>query len=467
MYRAPKPSFLSLALAVFFACTSSESSSSDSPEDPSSDNLVAYTGLTLIDGIDPNPKRNYTVVINPDTGDITDLFEGTQKSLAAHISVRDFSGKYMMPGLIEGHFHLCSTNGERTQEGLVSMQNMFRQGITTIRDMFGNGIGVRELQKMGAPKDQALPKVHFVCLVAGAYFISIDSRVEATVGRGTPGEEPWFKVIDDQTDVGELIQEARSFGCSGLKLYADISAANAKRLIAKGKEMNFPIFSHGALLEAGPRDLIGANSLSHADYLNFVTVDELPSLQEFDDPSYVESFPLEDLKSTRMRDFLTDFKAENMVLDATLNFYQRRAGPEERHILNFVQAASKEVYTQGAKISAGVDGFNDEISNPSNFSLLEEIKYLQQQTGMSNFEALQTATYNNALSLRIQDEYGSIAIGKKADLIVLEKNPLEDLEHLRSLEYVIKDGYEHKISDENKVQLRRRTAVTKAFHHCH
>ena len=61
----------------------------------------------------------------------------------------------------------------------------------------------------------------------------------------------------------------------------------------------------------------------------------------------------------------------------------------------------------------------------------------------------------------------SWSIGKKADLIVLEENPLEDLEHLRSLELVIKDGYEHKISDENKVQLRQRTAVSKAFQHCH
>ena len=59
--------------------------------------------------------------------------------------------------------------------------------------------------------------------------------------------------------------------------------------------------------------------------------------------------------------------------------------------------------------------------------------------------ALKTATINNAKSIGIDDEYGTIEIGKKADLIILNDNPLENLDNLKSIELVIKDGFEHNL----------------------
>ena len=77
--------------------------------------------------------------------------------------------------------------------------------------------------------------------------------------------------------------------------------------------------------------------------------------------------------------------------------------------------------------------------------MLNEIKLIKEITGMSEMNALKTATINNAKSIGIDDEYGTIEIGKKVDLIILKDNPLENLDNLKSIELVIKDGFEHNL----------------------
>lgn len=65
---------------------------------------------------------------------------------------------------------------------------------------------------------------------------------------------------------------------------------------------------------------------------------------------------------------------------------------------------------------------------------------------MSNWEALQMATINNAIALGIDNEFGTVEKGKKADLIILSKNPLADLENLKSIDRIVKEGVEYIIN---------------------
>lgn len=95
-------------------------------------------------------------------------------------------------------------------------------------------------------------------------------------------------------------------------------------------------------------------------------------------------------------------------------------------------------------IGAGVNAFNDDVDGSRNF-LLKEMKKIKAVTGMSNWEVLQTATINNAIALGIAEQYGTVEVEKMADLIVLDKNPLEDLENLKSIVKVIKDGVQFEI----------------------
>lgn len=408
----------------------------------SNKSLIAYTDLTIIDGVSSSVLTNHTLVVDTVNGTINDLFATGSKELSSEIHIKNKAGKIMMPGLIEGHFHLASGVGEDINLGKLSMQNMFQQGITTIRDMAGNGEALLALKRLGADKKSPYPKVHFACLVTGQDFIENDPRVAETAGSSQAGNVAWFRSLDDMTDVNALITQAKAFGCSGLKLYADINSSNAKRIIAAAKEQNFPVWCHGTLFEASPWDIAGAHSFSHADFFNFVTITPVPDYKTFQE-DYTEVFDQATIASQRMTDYFDLLKQNNTVLDATLSVYEQ-ADEDEQDVVRYAHAVTKAAYERKVKIGAGVDLFNDNIQE-GKYSFIKELSLVKEVTNMTTMDALKTATINNAIATGIDKEYGSIEIGKKADLILLNQNPLDNLDHLKSIIVVIKDGVEHEI----------------------
>lgn len=66
--------------------------------------------------------------------------------------------------------------------------------------------------------------------------------------------------------------------------------------------------------------------------------------------------------------------------------------------------------------------------------------WMMQQGGMTPLEALKTATINPAMSLGFDDYVGSLKVGKLADLLVMDKNPLEDIHNTESIRYTMING---------------------------
>ena len=320
------------------------------------------------------------------------------------------------------------------------MINMFKQGITTVRDMAGNGETLSVLKDLGQKKEAPYPKVHFACLITGEDFIRHDSRVTETTGNSEAGNVAWFKVLKNDTDVDQLIDEAQKFGCTGIKLYADIDANDAKRTIATAKNKGIAVWSHGTLVPGGPWDIEGIHSFSHADFLNFVTVQKVPDMQTMD-VSFNEKFDLATIQSQKMKDYFALLKKNNTILDATLLVYEDLY-PDEFELVTFSHKVTEAAYSHEVKISAGSDVGNDAITK-DNFALLSELKLLRDHAKMTPMDLIKAATINNAIGIGIAADYGSIEKGKKADLVLLNKNPLDDIEHIKDVHSVVKDGYEH------------------------
>jgi imidazolonepropionase-like amidohydrolase len=108
-------------------------------------------------------------------------------------------------------------------------------------------------------------------------------------------------------------------------------------------------------------------------------------------------------------------------------------------------AMFREAVSRGIPILAGVDDLPEGDApvgiemHQGSIGLLAELKIMS-RNGLTNGGALQTATRNAALSVRAGDRLGTVEAGKIADLVVLEADPLEDLQALTTVRQVWKEG---------------------------
>lgn len=91
----------------------------------------------------------------------------------------------------------------------------------------------------------------------------------------------------------------------------------------------------------------------------------------------------------------------------------------------------------GVTIATGTDAGNIGTMHVSSY--LDELKAMQ-QSGMSNWQILTASTLNGAKVLDQQDKFGSVSIGKKANLILLDANPIDNIENVTKINRVINNG---------------------------
>ena len=107
-----------------------------------------------------------------------------------------------------------------------------------------------------------------------------------------------------------------------------------------------------------------------------------------------------------------------------------------KHMVPQLEKAIREAHAIGVKFATGADNYYD---NESINRISVEVEQFV-RAGMSNFEALQTATVNSAELLNLQDRTGRIAAGYEADMIVVPGNPLTNIEALQDVLLVMSNG---------------------------
>lgn len=122
-------------------------------------------------------------------------------------------------------------------------------------------------------------------------------------------------------------------------------------------------------------------------------------------------------------------KENNVILDATNYIAENNA------MTNGVKV-TKRAHELGVKITVGTDWpyvYEPEIP------LFKEMRLLIQKCGFTNAQALHSATKINAESIGVEDR-GVIEAGKRADILVVNKNPLEDIDNVKENYIIIKSG---------------------------
>jgi len=392
--------------------------------------------VTVIDGTGAEPVPAQTVLLTD--GRIHKIGPAGQVSVPDTALVIDATGKFLIPGLVDTHVHLATDpSGIDNREAVESMLALaLDRGIVSVRDMAGDARALADLKRDALVFDIHSPDIYYTALMSGPAFFT-DLRTHSGSAGLTAGGTPWLRAVTQDTDLLYAIAEAKGTGATGIKIYANLGPAEVDRITAEAHQQNMEVWSHGIIGPAGPRDTVtsGVDVLSHIGHLRSVTEDSLFSTpgqrNRWSEDSTFWSLPVSDYRIT---EFLESVLTAGTMLDPTLLIYKINPDrPSTTHRHDWVISVTRAAYRAGIIISTGTDTHGE-------IATLDEIFLMVNEVGMSPLDALTAATLNGAKVIGIENESGSIAVGKYANLVLLDEDPIVDISNLRAVSMVFKKG---------------------------
>ena len=417
---------------------------------------LALTGVTLIDGTDGPARAGMTIVIGE--GRIADLFPDGAQTIPAGVTVRNLRGRFVIPGLIDTHVHLATDpSGTDVRAKVESrLRRTLLGGVTSVRDMAGDARALADLARAAKVGDIVSPFIYYSALFAGPDFFT-DPRVQATSRGEIVGQAPWARAVTPATDWRQVIAEARGTGASGIKLYAALGAEVLAPIVTEAHAQGLPVWAHAALLPARPSDGVeaGIDVLSHI----LLIAREADSAPVNYRERYRVDYDKVPITNPAIQRLVGAMLAKHTIVEPTLFVYlikatdqgsndQRNAGvwldslsPASR----WAAAMTRELNRRGVPISAGTDGIigiegrdSSEVGALPN--LHRELELLVHFGGLSPQQAIIAATGTAARAIGIDSLVGTIAPGKRADLVILTADPTADISNTRKIELVMREG---------------------------
>jgi len=402
---------------------------------------VLYRGATLIDGTG--------ALARPDMAILTDGERIVRVAPVADLApppdakVVDVSGLYVTPGLINSHEHLATPPNRRFAEAM--MRRDLYGGITAVRDMADDLRAVADLARASRVGDLAGPDIYYAALMAGPEFFD-DPRTHAATAGETAGAVPWMQAIAPDTDLVLAVAMARGTGATAIKIYADLPGDQVAAITKEAHRQGIRVWAHAAVFPASPQQVIeaGVDTVSHVCMLAYQASDAMP--RAYHHRAGVDEARFQGGASPIVGHLFDEMRERGTVLDATLLVYREMAqahaahpdGPAPYCSEGLAERLAGQAYRDGLLISAGTDGFSPQADPWP--ALQDEMELLQDKAGMKPADVIRSATLVGAISLHRQDQMGTIAPGKLADLVFVAKDPTVDVRAFRSVVLTVKRG---------------------------
>lgn len=364
---------------------------------------------------------------------------GNTKSITipSDAKVYKMNGKTIMPGIVDVHAHVGAfRNGLSTQKHWQFYANL-AFGVTTSHDPSVHtaaAFTLEELQKSGHLVGPRMFSTGFILY----------------------GAEGDFKaVVNNLDDARFAIARTKAFGAKSIKSYNQPRREQRQQIMQAAREQKVNVVPEGGSNFFANMSMIfdGHTGVEHNIPVNPVYKDVL-SLWKNSKTGYT---PTLIVNYGGMNGEFEWYQKYNVWENETLLKYtpryvvdtrsrHRTMVPEEEykngHILTSetVTALSKE----GVKVNLGAHGQLQGLG--AHWEL-----WMLQQGGLSNHEALKAATINGAEYIGAAAEIGSLEKGKLADLIIMDKNPLEDIKNSNSVIYTMVNGRLYDINTMNEI----------------
>ena len=399
---------------------------------------LAITNTNLFDPVIGSMLPNRTILVHGDR--IVAI--GTPASpikVPAFSKVINGSGKYVIPGLIDAHSHLVFLLDSANVKGEDVLPLYLGNGVTTVRDI---GDGIVEEKRVANYADvhrETCPTV-FLCspLIDGLSPFH--------------GADLVSTAITDPARVPAFIDSMVAYGVTTLKIYVYADSAVFHKVIEEGHKHGLTVSAHLPSNVVRTNDALdwGLDVIEHifgapedsllisqmvaqgtmldptlVVFRNMLLLNDQPEVYQNKDNYYVPASVQKYWDSYRMNAKWLNIRLNEQNLQSRKNSMEK------------YKNTTGKLYRAGVTLLAGTD--TPEPYCPPGFALHDELVLLV-ESGLSPAAALKCATINNARALKQTNNLGSIEIGKIADMVILDANPLSDIRNTRTIDRVIHRG---------------------------
>ncbi len=405
-----------------------------------SEPATLFANVTVVDGDGSAPRPGMAILVRGDKIEAVGHV-GEVKSPGA--KVIDMKGTFATPGLINTHVHLATPPDRRYAQAM--LRRDLYGGVTADRDMADDLRQVADLARGTRVGEIPGPDIYYAALFAGPEFFE-DPRTQAVTAGETPGKTAWMRAIDADTDLRQVVAEAKGTGATAIKIYADLPAERVAAITAEAHRQGMKVWAHAAVFPASPADVLaaGVDGVSHVCMLAYQVSDRMPGA--YHRRPAVQDEKLITPDDPVMAGLFTTMKAKSVVLDATLWVYeeitrQAAANPKAPKPYCTAPVAARltnQAWRAGVIISVGTDGFAPGTSLWP--AAQDEMVYLQDTAGMPPLEVLKAATLNGAKAIGRDSEMGTITVGKLANLVFMTADPSRSVQAFRTVTLTVKRG---------------------------
>lgn len=437
------------------------------------------TNVTIADVEKQKLITNQTIVITNDK--ITDIKKSTKIKIPANATVIDGSGKFLFPGLTDAHIHFFQNGGLYTRPDAIdfrkerpyhkeidySHQNMenvlhryLQNGITNVIDV---GASYNLLKQRDGYKNKVnLPSVY----MTGPLLTTYEPAAYKDLGNDTPFS--LVKTIEDGINmVKEQLPHQPDFikiwyivGADGLSNEASArkSLPIIKAIIDEAHKNNLKVAVHASqritaqlAVENGCDFLVHSvdDEILKDDFVQLMKKNKTilcPTLivyngynSTFGQTTEMSNHELQKADAYQLGTLL-DLKhlPDTLLINNYKNGTNSKANLTRFAENNATMMTNLKILSDaGVLIATGTDAGNIGTLHASSY--LAELQAMH-KSGMSNWNIITASTVNGAKVLGKENEFGTISIGKKANLILLDANPIDNIDNIIKLNTVINNG---------------------------
>ena len=388
---------------------------------------VAFVGVNVVPMDRERVLSNQTVVVR--NGRIAAVGAAERTSVPAGAVRIDGRGKFLMPGLTEMHAHI--PDPKASQKFMEDVLMLFlANGVTTLRGVLGvpGQLAVRDMANQGK------------ILTPNMYL----------AGPGFSGTSSNGVLLDSPERAAQLVREEKAEGWNLLKVLPGLGLPEYDAMARTAKEVHIRFVGHV------PPDV----GLMHALEMGQETIEHMDGYVEYlhGDKGPVDETQLREVvrKTREAGAWVVPTMVHRETVIGTLDINAAMNYPELQYMppelvkqwrgwyhdqfenAQFDRAVARQVIANrmrilkalddgGARILLGTD--STQRFNIPGFSVHRELKRMV-EAGMTPYEVLKSGTQDAGFYFKNEDAFGTIAVGQRADMILVDGNPLEDVSNV-------------------------------------